>query len=157
MIKPKSYGFHRLCWDLYQAAAMAGVLDNYDGIDAAVRALPLCDGMSAHSRARYVRVVSYVHPEILEQWTLKIPRDRLAILASMTPEEQLAQFRTMTGARNIIRPDRRMHATYAEQVIELLRAGLSGAEIAQVVELLAQTDVNALRAALKNHTPQNGD
>jgi hypothetical protein len=147
-------GFHRVCHELQTQAHAANIPREFKQVARFVMNHRDYGGMTMASANRYVRVVLCVVPEVLAQWPLKIPRSRLTELASMPVAQQLAQYRTMVGTRNVLRnagnTTNEAGRAYAQQALALMRAGLSGEEIEQLIELLRKTDAATLTSIFKD-------
>lgn len=157
-LNARSRGFHRICHEIAVAITQSGHgLSTPDDYARAAQIMKTAQQMMGtqeqSSMSRYVRVVSFVAPEILAQWQLKIPRDDLITLASLPPEDQLAQYNAMAGRRNILRGrdavQRDASQVYARQALELMAAGLSNEEIGQLIDLLTKSNLSTMRRLFK--------
>jgi hypothetical protein len=154
----KSSGFHRFAASLHADAVAAGiVIVDYAALFEFLRAHPVLKKAGGLAGVRrYARVICYVDPGILAQWTLQIPRNGLLLLAGMPRAQQMREYQGMAGVRSALLHRARSGAasqSYARQALAQMRVGLSTSEIRELLEMLAHTNVAAVMAALKeeNH------
>jgi hypothetical protein len=153
-LNAKSRGFHRICFEIYEASGLAEspITDEHARAACITQSAQTLLGLPLGGAvARYVRVVTYVLPAILAQWHLKISRDNLATLAALSAPKQLAEYRAMAATRNVLRnrDSSGQGEAYARQALELMAVGLSNEEIHQLLDFLSKTDLLTLNQIFK--------
>jgi hypothetical protein len=153
----RSAGFHRLVATLRADAVAAGVaVEDYAALLEYLSTHPLLGARGTVGVRRHARVICYVSPVILEQWSLRIARNDLLLLAGMPMAQQLREYQGMAGICSALANRARTGEStraYARQALAQMQVGLSTSEIRELLELLAHTDTAAIVAALKeeNH------